>query len=106
MDEERVQALRQRRLEDLCGAALRAVSGQPQLQWRGGRLWRGTQRLPRFAAHLHPVFGQADLASLRGAADGLALRVSRSDAERALVAEYYQRCFDQELDLGAAAAAA
>jgi cobaltochelatase CobS len=28
------------------------------------------------------------------------------DAERALVAEYYQRCFDQELDLGAAAAAA
>ncbi len=28
------------------------------------------------------------------------------DAERALVAEYYQRCFDQELDLGTAAAAA
>ena len=27
------------------------------------------------------------------------------DAERALVAEYYQRCFDQELDTGAAAAA-
>ncbi len=81
MDDERARARQQRRLEDLCGAALRAVAGQPQLQWRGGRLWRGTQRLPRFAAHLYPVFGQADLGSLRGAADGLALRVSRSDAE-------------------------
>ncbi len=81
MDDERARARQQRRLEDLCGAALRAVSGQPQLQWRGGRLWRGAQRLPRFAAHLQAVSGQADLNSLRGVADGLALRVSRSDAE-------------------------
>ena len=75
MDEQRALARRQRHLEELCGAAIRAVSGQAQLQWRGGRLWRGAQRLPRFAAHLYPVFGQADLGSLRGAADGLALRV-------------------------------
>ena len=80
MDEERALARRQRHLEELCGATIRAVSGQPQLQWRGGRLWRGAQRLPRFAAHLYPAFGQADLGSLRGAADGLALRVSRSDS--------------------------
>ena len=80
MSDERALARRQRHLEELCGAAIRAVSGQAQLQWRGGRLWRGAQRLPRFAAHLYPVFGQADMGSLRGAADGLALRVSRSDA--------------------------
>lgn len=80
MDEERALARRQRRIEDLCGAAIRAVSGQPRLQWRGGSLWLGPERLARFAPHLAPVFGQADMASFRGAADGMALRVSRSDA--------------------------
>lgn len=80
MSEERALARRQRKVEELCAAAIRAVSGEPRLQWRGGRLWQGSRRLPRFAAHLHPVFGEADLASFRGAADGLALRVALSDA--------------------------
>jgi cobaltochelatase CobT len=77
--DEREPALRQRRIEDLCGAAIRAVAGQPRLQWRGGRLWDGASRLPRFASHLEPRFGHADLRSFRGAADGLALRVALSD---------------------------
>ena len=60
MSDERVRARQQRRVEDLCGATIRAVSGQPQLQWRGGRLWRGSERLPRFAPHLYPDFERAD----------------------------------------------
>lgn len=77
--DERALARQQRRIEDLCGAAIRAVSGQPRLQWRGGRLWRGAERLPRQAPHLDPRFGEADMRSFRGAADGLALRACLSD---------------------------
>ncbi len=80
MSDERQLARRQRRIEDLCAATIRAVSGQPQLQWRGGRLWRGSERLPRFAPHLYPDFERADFGSFRGAADGLALRAALSDA--------------------------
>lgn len=78
--DERGLARQQRRIEDLCGAAIRAVSGQPRLQWRGGRLWRDGRRLPRLAAHLDPSFETADLRSFRGAADGMALRMALSDA--------------------------
>lgn len=80
MSDERELARQQRRIEDLCAASIRAVTGQRDLQMRAGRLHRGSTRLPRYAAHLYPVFGQADFGSFRGAADGLALRVSRSDA--------------------------
>ena len=80
MSNARALQRQQRRIEDLCAAAIRAVSGQPELRLRAGRLYRGPARLPRYAAHLYPVFGQADAISFRGAADGLALRASRSDA--------------------------
>ena len=80
MSDERTRVRLQRRVEDLCGAAIRAVAGQRDLQLLAGRLYRRRRRLPRFAAHLYPVFGQADFTSFRGAADGLALRVSLSDA--------------------------
>jgi len=71
---------RQQHIEELCAAAIRALAGQGDLHFRGGRLHRGTQRLPAFAPHLHPSLEHDDFASFRGAADGLALRLAHSDA--------------------------
>ncbi len=69
----------QQRLEALCIAAIRALTGERDLHFRGRRLHRGQRRLPLFAPHLHPATAHDDLASLRGAADGLALRLKLSD---------------------------
>jgi cobaltochelatase CobT len=71
---------RQQHIEELCAAAIRALSGQRDLHFRGGRLHRGNFRLPDFAPHLHPSLESDDFASFRGAADGLALRLAHSDA--------------------------
>jgi cobaltochelatase CobT len=72
-------AARRQRLEAICGAAIRALSGDAALQLRGGRLHRGERVLPPFAPHLSPAPEADDLGSFRGAADGLALRVAHSD---------------------------
>ncbi len=69
----------QQRVEELCAAAIRALSGQGDLHFRGGRLHRGLQKLPAFAPHLHPTLDDDDFASFRGAADGLALRLAHSN---------------------------
>ncbi len=71
---------RQQHIEELCAASIRALSGQRDLHFRGGRLHRGNFRLPDFAPHLHPSLDDDDFASFRGAADGLALRLAHSDA--------------------------
>ena len=75
------QALRRRRqrLETLCAASIRALTGDASLQFRSGRLHQGERRLPDFAPHLHPADAD-DVRSFRGAADGLALRLLLSDA--------------------------
>jgi cobaltochelatase CobT len=75
-----VKLRQQQRLDELCAAAIRALAGQGDLHFRGRRLFRGRQRLPLYAAHLHPSHEKDDLDSFRGAADGLALRLLRSDA--------------------------
>ena len=79
MSEVQAAARQQQRVEELCVAAIRALSGQRDLHFRGRRLHRGRQRLPLFAPHLHPTQERDDFASFRGAADGLALRLSSSD---------------------------
>lgn len=68
--------------EELCAAAIRALAGERDLHFRGRRLYRGRQRLPLFAPHLHPSVEGDDFASFRGAADALALRLRLSDAAR------------------------
>ncbi len=67
-----------RRLDDLLAAAIRAVSGDPQVAWHEGELRRRGARVPLPAPHLHPAAGD-DLASFRGAADGVALRLQHCD---------------------------
>lgn len=67
------------RRETLCAAAARAVSGDRALHYRGGRLYRQTRPLPLYAPHLRSNADEEDLASLRGAADGAAVRLLHSD---------------------------
>ena len=68
-------------VEELCAASIRALSGQPDLHFRGRRLHRAGVSLPLFAPHLHPSLDDDDFASFRGAADGLALRLRLSDPQ-------------------------
>jgi cobaltochelatase CobT len=70
----------QQRVEELCGAAVRALTGESDLHFRAQRLYRRTRVLPISAPHLYPSLASDDFASFRGATDGLALRVSHSDA--------------------------
>ena len=81
MSEVQLQARHQQRVEELCAAAIRALSGEADLHFRGRRLHRARKALPLYAPHLHPDTERDDFITFRGAADGLALRLSLSDAE-------------------------
>ncbi len=80
MSEEQARQRRQQRIEELCAASIRALAGEPDLHFRGGRLYHGERRLPAFAPHLQPSIERDPFSAFRGAADGLALRVRHSDA--------------------------
>lgn len=69
----------QQRVEELCAASIRAISGERDLFFRSRRLHRGNRALPLFGPHLQPSFEHDDFASFRGAADGIALRLRWSD---------------------------
>jgi cobaltochelatase CobT len=79
VSETHARVRRRERIEALCAATIRALSGDGALAFRGHRLHRGTRALPRFAPHLHPGDDDDFRASFRGAADGLALRLVLSD---------------------------
>jgi cobaltochelatase CobT len=68
------------RREALCAAAVRALTGDAALHYRGGRLCRQLRPLPLHAPHLRSNAYEDGLASLRGAADCAAQRLVRSDA--------------------------
>jgi cobaltochelatase CobT len=67
-------------VEALCVAAIRALSGNASAHFRGQRLHVQGRAVPLYAPHLHPQHGSDDFHSFRGAADGLALRLLKSDA--------------------------
>ena len=77
--EIRAMLRRQQKIEELCAASIRALSGQRDLQFRGNRLHRGSKRLPYHAPHLRASFESDDFDSFRGVADGLALRLRYSN---------------------------
>lgn len=74
-----LRARQQQRVEELCAASIRALAGDADLHFRGGRLHRAGRPLPPFGPHLHPSLDTDDFGSFRGAADGIALRLARSD---------------------------
>lgn len=79
MSEEQARQRRQQRIEELCAASIRALVGDPDLHFRGGRLHQGERRLPAFAPHLCPSIERDPFSAFRGAADGLAMRLRHSD---------------------------
>ena len=74
------QARRQQKVEELCAATLRALTGDAALHYRGRRLYRGDTRLAIHAPHLRIDPAEDDFADCRAAADGMALRLLHSDA--------------------------
>jgi cobaltochelatase CobT len=81
VSEAQLRARHQERIEELCAAAIRALSGERDLHFRGRRLHRGRRALPLYAPHLNPSLDTDDFASFRGAADGFGLRLAHSDAK-------------------------
>ena len=77
-DQER--ARRQQRIEELCAAALRALSGDPELHYRGRRLRRGLRPVPVHAPHLRTDPAHDAFPALRATVDGVSLRLRFSDA--------------------------
>ncbi|HEY4069022.1 MAG TPA: cobalt chelatase, partial [Burkholderiaceae bacterium] len=80
MSDAQRQARQQECIEELCAAAVRALSGERDLHFRGRRLHRGRRALPLYAPHLAPSLATDDFSSFRGAADGFGLRLANSDA--------------------------
>lgn len=75
------KAKRQQKIDELCAAALRALTGDPGLHYRGRRLYARGHPLTVHAAHLRVNPGEDDFADCRAAADGTALRVLHSDSD-------------------------
>src|SRR5690349_7387363 len=69
------------RRDALCAAAVRALTGDEALHYRGGKLYRHLRPVPLHAPHLRgDRRDEEDFASTRGAADASALRIVYSDA--------------------------
>ncbi|MFD6071933.1 cobaltochelatase CobT-related protein [Amycolatopsis lurida] len=79
MTTAQAETRRRNQVEELCAAAIRALSGDPALHFRARRLHRGREPLPLHAPHLRQS-ADDDLPSSRGIADGMALRLTSSDA--------------------------
>lgn len=91
----------QQKAEELSAVALRALTGNRQLHFEGGRLYSGTRRIPAHAPHLQLQPGIDSLASYRGVADGLAMRLLFSDVvqhERLMPEQPVQRLIFEWLE--------
>lgn len=76
------QARRQQRVEELCAASIRALSGHPDLHFRGKVLYQGERSLAMHAPHHRIDTAVASFADCRAAADGMAVRLLYSNAQR------------------------
>lgn len=71
---------RQQRLEELCAAVLRSLTGRGGLHFEGSRLHDGPLPVQRRAPHLRFTAQAPGLDEYRGVADAMALRLKYSDA--------------------------
>lgn len=71
----------QQHLEKLCGATVRATSGETSFRYRGQRPEVNGHSAMIRAPHLRPSFEEDNYQSFRGAADAIALRLQHCDNE-------------------------
>ena len=71
----------QQQVEELCGAAIRAQTGLPDLYHRGRTLFLAGRRIAFDAPHLQTDPLEQDFRSQRGIADGIAQRLQYSNPE-------------------------
>jgi cobaltochelatase CobT len=71
----------QQQVSELCGASIRALTGNSGLRHRGRSLFLDGVRVNTGAPHSSPDPVQDSFHSHRGAADGVAMRLLHSDAE-------------------------
>lgn len=76
----RPQSRQQQQIEELCAAAARALSNEPQLHYRGERLYRGASPVPVHASHLRHSKEDGDFKAKRGNIDAISLRLQYSDS--------------------------
>ncbi len=81
MDAIQQAVLRQQKVEELCAATVRALTGRPDLIFRGRRLFQGQDRIAVHAPHLQVDLDSDDFGSFRGATDGIAQRLVHSDPD-------------------------
>jgi len=81
MDVIQQAVLRQQKVEELCAATVRALTGRPDLIFRGRRLFQGQDRIAVHAPHLQVDLDSDDFGSFRGATDGIAQRLVHSDPD-------------------------
>ncbi len=81
MDAIQQAVLRQQKFEELCAATVRALTGRPDLIFRGRRLFQGQDRIAVHAPHLQVDLDSDDFGSFRGATDGIAQRLVHSDPD-------------------------
>jgi cobaltochelatase CobT len=74
------QTRHQQQVEELCAAAIRALTGDVDLHYRARRLHRGERALPIHAPHLRVAPETHDFAAYRAVSDAVALRLTHSDA--------------------------
>jgi cobaltochelatase CobT len=80
--EDRSLELKRQQLDELSGASLRALAGEPSLHYRRTQLYRSDRRLSTPAPHLQlsgQALEQAQLGTRRALVDASALRITRSD---------------------------
>jgi cobaltochelatase CobT len=77
---DQIRARYSQRVQELSASTIRAISGDKSLHFRAHRLHGRAGALALFAPHLHPSVDRDDFRTFRGAADGLALRITQSDA--------------------------
>ena len=75
------RARRQQKVEELCAATMRALTGRADLHYRGRRLHSNCGALPMHAPHLRVDTSEDPFADCRAAADGMAMRLTHSDAD-------------------------
>jgi cobaltochelatase CobT len=71
----------QQKVEDLCAATIRSMAAEPDIIYRGHRLYKGRSPLPIHAPHLQLDPQKDGFHSFRAVADSVALRLQHTDRQ-------------------------